>query len=408
MALPGSSSRQERWRRAEAVTSALDWLEGFPGDSWQDRWLLSGADEQGRSWVPAGLTTRWHSRLTAGMSMMIVLRAVRPGYAWMSASRLRGIYDRYRQHNQAQAFAELTRLAGQHGLGQHEAEALTVLTRIVIVTGKDLQALSLDDLAGYAAARRERGRDAASLPMAYELLKSIGGLPGAPPTWQQARSRGQMTVAELVDRYPIACRPVRDVLVHYLTERAAALDYGSLHTQVADAGRLVLGRPGTPPPRHRQPAAASRGRARMETADPGAARRAAAPQLPRRALRRPLALSRLAAMVTGRPRPVGAMGGTVPGQRGRRPRLRQGDPATARPDGRAHPRPGTGPAAARHGRRASARPGDAGAARRAGHPPGRGIHHRRHQLPAYPVPAVLAGPAGAGVRAAGRRARQAA
>jgi integrase len=231
MALPGTSSRQARWRRAEAVTFALDWLEGFPGDSWQDRWLLSGADEQGRSWVPVGLTTRWHSRLTAGMGTLIVLRAVRPGYAWMSASRLRGIYDKYRQHNQAQAFAGLTQLAGQHGLGQHEAEALTVLTRIVIVTGKDLQALSLDDLAGYAAARRERGRDAASLPMAYELLKSIGGLPGAPPTWQQARSRGQMTVAELVDRYPIACQPVRDVLVHYLSERAAALDYGSLHTQ---------------------------------------------------------------------------------------------------------------------------------------------------------------------------------
>src|SRR6266568_3641752 len=209
MALPGTSSRQARWRRAEAVTFALGWLEGFPGDSWQDRWLLSGADEQGRSWVPAGLTTRWHSRLTAGMGTLIVLRAVRPGYAWMSASRLRGIYDKYRQHNQAQAFAGLTRLAGQHGLGQHEAEALTVLTRIVIVTGKDLQALNLDDLAGYAAARRERGRDAASLPMAYELLKSIGGLPGA----------------------PIACQPVRGVLVHYLTERAAALDYGSLHTQ---------------------------------------------------------------------------------------------------------------------------------------------------------------------------------
>src|SRR6266568_3633468 len=180
MALPGTSSRQARWRRAEAVTFALGWLEGFPGDSWQDRWLLSGADEQGRSWVPAGLTTRWHSRLTAGMGTLIVLRAVRPGYAWMSASRLRGIYDKYRQHNQAQAFAGLTRLAGQHGLGQHEAEALTVLTRIVIVTGKDLQALNLDDLAGYAAARRQ---------------------------------------------------PVRGVLVHYLTERAAALDYGSLHTQ---------------------------------------------------------------------------------------------------------------------------------------------------------------------------------
>src|SRR5260370_16408662 len=94
MALPGTSSRQARWRRAEAVTFALDWLEGFPGDSWQDRWLLSGADEQGRSWVPAGLTPRGHSRLPPRMGAPIVLRARRPRSAGMSGPRLRGLYDK--------------------------------------------------------------------------------------------------------------------------------------------------------------------------------------------------------------------------------------------------------------------------------------------------------------------------
>jgi len=39
-------------------------------------------------------------------------------------------------------------------------------------------------------------------------------------------------VAALVDRYPIANRAVRDVLVHYLVERSAVLDYGSLVNQV--------------------------------------------------------------------------------------------------------------------------------------------------------------------------------
>ncbi len=34
-----------------------------------------------------------------------------------------------------------------------------------------------------------------------------------------------------MDRYRLACRSVRDVLVHYLTERSAALDYGSLANQ---------------------------------------------------------------------------------------------------------------------------------------------------------------------------------
>jgi integrase len=231
MGLPGTSSRQEEWRRAEAMSFALDWLEGFPGDSWQDRWLLSGADGQGRDWGPGGLTPRWRNRLTSGTGMLIVLRAIRPGYAWLSASRLLGVYDGYRRHNQAGAFAELGRLAGRDCFTEHEAEALNALTRMVIVTGKDLRSLVPGDFADYVAARRACGAKAASLPLAYELLHAIGGLTGAPVTWQQASSRGQLTVAELVDRYPIACRPVRDVLVYYLTERSAALDYGSLVNQ---------------------------------------------------------------------------------------------------------------------------------------------------------------------------------
>jgi integrase len=231
MELSSASSREEQWRRAEAVNFALDWLEGFPGDSWQDRWLLSGSDGKGRMWGPGGLTPRWRNRLTSGTGRLIVLRAVRPGYAWLSASRLLGVYDSYRRHNQDGAFAELTRLAARDGLCEHEAEALNALTRMVIVTGKDLRSLAPGDFADYVAARRACGAKAASLPLAYQLLHAIGGLPGAPPTWQQASSRGQLTVAELVDRYLIACRPVRDVLVHYLTERSAALDFGSLVNQ---------------------------------------------------------------------------------------------------------------------------------------------------------------------------------
>ena len=32
------------------LKSLLDWLEDQPGDSWQDRWLASGADSAGRGW----------------------------------------------------------------------------------------------------------------------------------------------------------------------------------------------------------------------------------------------------------------------------------------------------------------------------------------------------------------------
>ena len=220
-----------RWRRREAMTIVLDWLESFPGDSWQDRWLVSGSDDHGRSWGPGGLTEWSRNRLTTGLSVLIVLRAVRPAYSWLFASRLLGMYASYRQHNQAEAFAELAGLAARRDLGYHETEALNALTRMVIVTGRDLRALGVEDLAGYAAAGKACGRKVSSVPLAYELLRATGGLSGAPPAWRQAQARGQLTVAELVDRYPVACRLIRDVLAHYLTERSAVLDYASLDNQ---------------------------------------------------------------------------------------------------------------------------------------------------------------------------------
>jgi hypothetical protein len=42
------------------------------------------------------------------------------------------------------------------------------------------------------------------------------------------RRQGRRSVEELVDAYELSCRPVRDLLVRYLKERGAGLDYSSL------------------------------------------------------------------------------------------------------------------------------------------------------------------------------------
>ncbi len=42
---------QDSQKRPRLVASVLlGWLEGFDGDSWQQRWHLSGADTAGRGW----------------------------------------------------------------------------------------------------------------------------------------------------------------------------------------------------------------------------------------------------------------------------------------------------------------------------------------------------------------------
>ena len=50
--------------------------------------------------------------------------------------------------------------------------------------------------------------------------------------------RGQPSCEQLIDRYRIACRPVRDVLVDYLRERQPAVDFSSLQRLAYLLGKL--------------------------------------------------------------------------------------------------------------------------------------------------------------------------
>src|SRR5436305_12686857 len=124
------------------------------------------------------------------------------------------MYSMFRRHNHVEAFAELEERTARHGRDEHAAEALNLLTRIVIVTGRDLRELDLADFEHYIAARRAGGHKAAALPLAYQLLREVGALAALPPSLRQARARGPMSVAQFVDRYPIANQQVRAVLVH--------------------------------------------------------------------------------------------------------------------------------------------------------------------------------------------------
>ena len=68
-------------------------------------------------------------------------------------------------------------------------------------------------------------------PSFYQLLHEMGVFPvGAPTTIRMFNPlfQGQLTVEQLVDRYDLACRPVRDLLVDYMRERQPAVDYTTL------------------------------------------------------------------------------------------------------------------------------------------------------------------------------------
>ena len=62
--------------------------------------------------------------------------------------------------------------------------------------------------------------------------------PHAPSTIRVFGSQGQPSPAQLIDRYAITCRPVRDVLVAYLTERQPMLDHTTLIDLASSLGGL--------------------------------------------------------------------------------------------------------------------------------------------------------------------------
>jgi hypothetical protein len=75
----------------------------------------------------------------------------------------------------------------------------------------------------------------------YQLMHAAGIFPeGAPGPVRlfNPRNQGQIAVEQVIGRYGIACRPVRNLLVDYLHERALSLDYVSLRAVAFSLGKL--------------------------------------------------------------------------------------------------------------------------------------------------------------------------
>jgi len=72
----------------------------------------------------------------------------------------------------------------------------------------------------------------------YRLLHQMGTFEEeAPARLRELRTPGQLTPAGLIDRYSLACRPVRDLLVDYLRERQPVLDYTTLKALAYHLGK---------------------------------------------------------------------------------------------------------------------------------------------------------------------------
>ena len=225
-----------RTMRLRGAATILDWLLSHPGEGWQDRWTVSGADRD-TSWI--GTLAPGDTRLAvtrrqehvAGLGCLLMCRVVLPSYDFLTAYRAKGLLDRVHTIMRPEMFARLGNAAAERGLsGRDRSDALRVISKIVLHTGTDVGALTADDVLemfAWGVHAQPRRRQIPGLHAAWDLLGDIGVTP-AGVALRSALRRGQRPTAELVDDYGICCRPVRDVLIRYLDERRPALDYKSL------------------------------------------------------------------------------------------------------------------------------------------------------------------------------------
>ena len=237
------ASRRGQTDRRRGLVLLLDWLEEQPGQTWQERWLASGADSAGDEWALGPV--RWLERrgkysaarleiMTSSLVVMIGADVVRPSLAWLlTGGKKRKLARNMICSRDSEGFARLSAFCEQDpGItGLAHRHALFRCAVIIAAKGGTLSDITIGDVleildveAGIRGARR-------SGEATFRVLREMGIFGAGVPTLREICSTGQQSVEELIDRYPITCRPVRDLLVDYLKERQPALDYSTLRGQ---------------------------------------------------------------------------------------------------------------------------------------------------------------------------------
>ena len=253
MLAPPFGVKNNQYVRKLAMLKILDWLGLYPGRTWQGRWDASGAGADGSAdWRDQmiddleavgdrGPRVRKGLRDIAGMGMVQLLGGdvLRPGLPWLlaTASPVRVAGEMGRTRDPA-GIAMLQRIRSDSTIGKStfvpaiERAALIMSAKGGLV--RDItpgDCLELLDCSWRVFADGTRINRHSSF--VYQLLHSAGVFPAGAPATVRMISRqftGQLTVEDLVDRYDLACRPVRDLLVDYLRERQPGIDYSTLKT----------------------------------------------------------------------------------------------------------------------------------------------------------------------------------
>jgi integrase len=241
---------------ARGVRRVVDWLQALPGASWQERWTASGA-EQHPDWRQLAAGPGWLARqgeagrykgdeCSAGLTVLICADVIRPAMSWLLlAPAPKNLAAAMTRTRDPVAFSKLAAACDELATGRRGRHvALARIAMIMAAKGGLVADITVGDCiemmqaAGEVSRAAQLGRGFAS-PLFYQLLRSLQIFPPAAPATSRAFAvAGQMSVDQLIDRYGIECRPVRDLLVGYLHQFQVRSDYTTLEQMSYVLGKL--------------------------------------------------------------------------------------------------------------------------------------------------------------------------
>ena len=233
MARMSAKYRSEAEARSGArlwLSRLLDWLDGYAGESYQDRWKASDSDNQPKAWCPA-LSTGSYTRLGARLSInaLILLGVIRPGYDWLIENKQARFYRDWTTTHEPAVWDRYFAAAEHEGAPKLKTwRAVTHLVRISIVNGLPITELHSQHVLGYRSFLTSTGRTPGDLHAMWHYGRRGGLFAGEADDLRRYLIAKRLNPTELVDRFDVRAPSVRRLLIAYLAEIAAGQDYASL------------------------------------------------------------------------------------------------------------------------------------------------------------------------------------
>jgi len=228
---------------ARATRLAMEWLlealSRFPGETWQQRWEAAGLNQPAHPAADLGGTD--HQRrvqINTAAGHAFCVRLIQPSLAAFRSTRHFRYPERFRGLAADPLLEELCGRVEQLPVSaERQQQAIFDACCALTVFGINLADLTPQALLYFVEEcrtyRTSIARAATSRTLGANLLWPVlydmGRFPASgPASLTAARTRGQRTTEELVDRHRLRNREVRNLLVDYISRRSAELDYSTL------------------------------------------------------------------------------------------------------------------------------------------------------------------------------------